>query len=145
MAKLYNINLKILLLSLLSLACGKESNPLEIKTFQSIPDKIDGCSSLFAATSEDLKESSFLYADNLEEEAFIFINGKLINFFIEDWEVQENGDFYRIGSAKDGYSFELTAQRTGQVDYLELFKATLEVKDAKGKSGKVSLVGECGC
>lgn len=131
------------LLSVLLISCADEK-AITLDRFSDFPEEIDGCACYFSANKEDFIEGNYIYADTYHENAYISINGKMIQFTLKSYtDIKENYWVKRYTNEK--YEVTLESKEIWRVDETWQQKGTMTIKSKDGKTIKETIYGECGC
>lgn len=131
------------LLSVLLISCADEK-AITVDRFRDFPEEIDGCACYFSANKEDFIEGNYIYADTYHENAYISINGKMIQFTLKSYtDIEENYWVKRYTNEK--YEVTLESKEIWRVDETWQQKGTMTIKSKNGKTIKETIYGECGC
>lgn len=118
--------------------------PIKLDFFKSIPNEIDGCSGLYTYDTTSLKDQQYIFVTNLQDLAFIRINGKTISLKEMSRE-QLSPTSWRKVYDSDEYSVILVTKESKRVvDYVYLYTGILEITNDSGYI-KIQVHGECGC
>lgn len=122
-----------------------KNQELTIGTFPNFPPEIDGCSCYYSKDSLDLKNGSYLYANDFEQTSFLNINGILTKFIQSEWK--ELNKTTRTAKGKSA-QYELTIEihdvrKNGDETWINT--GIINVKDKNGNKTTRTFYGECGC
>jgi hypothetical protein len=122
-----------------------KNQELTIGTFSNFPPEIDGCSCYYSKDSLDLKNGSYLYANDFEQTSFLNINGILTKFIQSEWK--ELNKTTRTAKGKSA-QYELTIEihdvrKNGDETWINT--GIINVKDKNGNKTTRTFYGECGC
>lgn len=113
--------------------------------FPSLPKAIDGCSGTFTYDSISLKKEKYIFVDDLQEQAFIFVGGKEIVLKKVKDIVSADGKKFHTVYTGSGYTATLLIREIKAVgDEVGYFEGTLEVVYGQ-TSAKFKIHGEAGC
>jgi hypothetical protein len=127
-----------------NVAMEATASTIQLDFLNKIPDQIDGCSGFYTYDSISLQQQRYLFASNLQELAFVKVNGRQImlkRIKEESLPKEAHRDTYE----GDGYRVILhikATKRTG--DELFYDAGTLEVWQGEKKI-TVKIHGESGC
>lgn len=122
----------------------EQASTIQLELLDGIPEQIDGCARLYTYDSIPLQAQQYLFVSNLQELAFVKINGRQI--MLERLEQEQlSGGAYRYTYEGGGYKVILhikAAKQTGEEVFYDT--GTLEVWQEE-KKVSVEVHGESGC
>jgi hypothetical protein len=139
------IPLAIALLFLTIVSTGQQqTRALKLDFFSKIPSAIDGCSGLYTYDTILTKKKKYIIVTDLQELAFIRINGKEIKLTrISNKELPKQT--YVSKYSGDGYTVILTT-KTGKQTGDEVYSETGSIEVIKGTEKiMIKIHGESGC
>jgi hypothetical protein len=117
---------------------------ITISTFTEFPPEIDGCSCYYSANESKFKSRIYLYADNLNNSAFVSINGTMTKFGLN-----KNDSLSPTKSRKtfsnEKYQVKIEVEQVGESGETWQQKGIMEIKSKTGDEMKIDIYGECGC
>src|SRR5215469_16157193 len=140
---------RLLILSLTLLmhafaASGQQKiQSIKLDFFNKIPFQIDGCSGLYTYDSTSLKKKKYIVVTDLQETAFINVDGKQITLKLIK-NVEFSKDSYRTIYKGSGYTIVLTTKTLKQSDEVWIEGGTLEISKGQNKV-TIKIHGESGC
>jgi hypothetical protein len=109
-----------------------------------LPEKIEGCTALFADSPEAYAKKKYVFVHNLQGAGFLTIDGKTIEMTLAEKSDLPGGAMQEIFSTNQ-YKVILTTRKVKQTGYeVTAYEGTLEIyKDVSEL--KLKVVGEAGC
>lgn len=126
-------------------ATPAEMRPLLLTSFTEVPTEIDGCSCFLSTDSLDFKHNRYLYADDLQESAFMMVNGIMVKFSRTS---HTDKDSLNSLSTYKAENIELTIESTKTrqtADEVWQETGTITVERSDGQAITKTFFGECGC
>ena len=119
--------------------------PIRLDYFPSIPKAIDGCQGAYTYDSVSLKKKKYIFVDNLQDRAFLYIGGEEIALMRRSHAVLAGGKTYKDVYTGSGYTVTAVVKdvkATGDEGSYET--GTLEVRKDQSVL-KLKIHGEAGC
>jgi hypothetical protein len=122
----------------------QKTQPLKLGFFNSIPSQIDGCSGLYTYDSTSLKKKKYIVVTDLQEMAFIKVDGKQIALTrTSNTELSKNS--YRSVYKGSGYTMVLTTKTLKQSgDEVWIEGGSVVISQGQNKL-TIKIHGESGC
>lgn len=127
------------------ISCNRNDTP-QLGTFteSSIPDVIDECACVFSGSPSDYEAAKYLYIDNMENLAFVVLDGKMNQFQIKS--TKNSNDTHQIKTmSNDLYELTIELSRTGNDDDEWQQQGTLTLKTKSGALIVKEIYGLCAC
>ena len=118
---------------------------LVLETFE-YPGEIAGCSCYFAADRQQFVKQNYIYADDYQKKAFLKLDGKLMEFKIDEKAQNIESKTMKTSFENKDYHVEISGKvvEEGEIE-TSLYKGTITVKAADGRKTVQNFYGECGC
>jgi uncharacterized Rmd1/YagE family protein len=124
-----------------------EMRPLLLTSFAEaeIPTEIDGCSCFLSTDSLDYKNNRYLYAGDLQESAFMMVNGTMVKFSRSSYTEKDSLNSVSTYKAEN-IKLTIESTTTKQTDYeSRQEEGTITVERSDGQAITKTFFGECGC
>lgn len=117
---------------------------VQIDTFSTFPPEIEGCACYYSNNKKDFDNEIYIYADDYNDNAFVWIDGKLTRFTLSKVDTLPHKRTILTWKNKQ---YELTIDRiqVGQIEETWQQEGTLVIKEIGGKETRKRIYGECGC
>ena len=121
----------------------KINPPITIKSFSEYSDEIVGCSCYYSLNKNDFQADKYIYIDNYEDIAFVYINGNKVKF-----KPAKNQSEYKYGMKlqwiNDDYKIFFNLKEVGQIDETWQKEGKMILKSKDGFILELNIYGECG-
>lgn len=119
-----------------------DSIKIEIGTFDSFPDEIDGGSCEFFRNEDDMKAKKFVMVNDLAETAYVVINNKLEKFTLK-WN---DGNLYSYANQNYVLRVNVIKLKDNTAPDSHNLEGSFWIIDPDERhSESVSFIGRCGC
>jgi hypothetical protein len=118
---------------------------VSIDSFTEFPPEIDGCACYFSKTFDAFNLGEYIYMDDFAmENAFMKLNGEMVQFQVASAEWEDNGSGTILVSNAD-FVVTLSFQQVSSLDETFQKEGDLTINNADGETIVIPFFGECGC
>lgn len=140
----------LIVIGILLLSCNSKQTKsekqinLDLESFSTLPESIDGCGELYSLDSIQFSKKEYVFASNLAEFAVIKLNGKDIHLQVEsEGKNEETDGFVSIFKSKN-YTVIVRTRKIIEYDEGGIYEGTIELQ--QGDKKKIyAIYGESGC
>ena len=138
------ITLSLIFVSCLSVSKAQQNNKnIKLEFFGKIPVEIDGCEGDYTNDTLSLKKKKYLLITNVQDLAFIQVEGKKISL-TRKGEIQFSNNKYKSIYQGGGYTIILITTAGKEVDESVSERGTLEISNGSNKI-VIKIHGISGC